>query len=71
MGATGKEPHGSDRHPKIGRNCYIGSNVTILGNIKVGNNVKIGAGTIVLKDIPANKTAIGVPAKILGWLYYK
>lgn len=33
LGATGKEAHGSDRHPKIGNDCYIGSNVTILGNI--------------------------------------
>lgn len=67
LGATGKESHGSDRHPKIGRNCYIGSNVSILGNITIGDNAKVGAGTICLKPVPPNKTAIGAPAKILGW----
>lgn len=51
----------------IGDNVYIGPNVTIVDNIIVGSNVKIGAGAVVIKDIPANTTAVGVPAKIVSF----
>ena len=37
----------------------------ILGNIKIGDNVKIGAGAVVMKDVPDNCTAVGVPARII------
>lgn len=66
LGATGKEPHGSNRHPRIGRNCFIGSNVSILGNITIGNNCKVGAGTVCLKPVPDNKTIVGIPGKIIN-----
>lgn len=56
-GQTGK------RHPTIGNNVFIGTGASILGNIRVGNNSKIGAGAVVLKDVPDNVTAVGVPAK--------
>ena len=62
LGGTGKET--GDRHPKVGKNVTISANVSILGNIKIGDNVKIGASSLVLEDLPANCTAVGVPAKI-------
>lgn len=34
--------------------------------MKIGNNVTIGAGSVVTKDIPANMTAAGVPAKVIS-----
>lgn len=49
----------------IGDNVVIGAGVKILGDVKIGNNVKIGANAVVLKDIPDNCTAVGVPARII------
>jgi serine O-acetyltransferase len=41
----------------------IGSGAKVLGPIKIGNNVKIGSGSVVLKNVPDNVTAVGVPAR--------
>lgn len=48
----------------MGDNVFIGSEAKILGNAKIGNNVKIGANAVVVKAVPTNCTAVGVPAKI-------
>ncbi len=48
----------------IGNYSRIGSNATILPDIKIGNNVIIGAGAVVTKDVPDNRIAVGIPAKI-------
>lgn len=42
---------------------YFGTNATIIQGITVGENSIIGAGAVVIQDIPANCTAVGVPAK--------
>lgn len=63
LGGTGKE--NGKRHPTIGNNVFIGSGAKVLGNITIGDNVKIGANCVVLKDIPSNSTAVGIPAKII------
>jgi len=63
LGGTGKET--GKRHPTIGDNVFIGSGAKVLGNITIGNNVKIGANSVVLKDIPENSTAVGIPARII------
>lgn len=63
LGGTGKEK--GKRHPTIGNNVFIGSGAKILGNINIGNNVRIGANAVVLKDIPEDTTAVGVPVKII------
>ena len=63
LGATGKEI--GKRHPTIEDNVFIGSGAKILGNITIGKNAKIGANTVVLKDVPANTTVVGVSAKIV------
>lgn len=65
LGGTGKD--NGDRHPKVGNNVLIGAGASILGNIKVGSGAKIGCGSIVLKPIPHGATAVGAPAKIIGW----
>lgn len=64
LGGTGKEI--GDRHPKIRHGVLIGAGAKILGNIEIGHCVRVGAGSVVLKDIPPNKTVAGVPAKIIG-----
>ena len=65
LGGTGKAS--GDRHPKVGKNVLIGAGATVLGNIKIGQGCKIGAGSVVLKPIPHGATAVGAPAKIIGF----
>ncbi|MCP9469386.1 MAG: serine O-acetyltransferase [Nitrospira sp.] len=63
LGGTGKER--GKRHPTIGNHVVVGAGAKILGAIKIGDNVKIGANSVVLKNVPANSTVIGVPARII------
>ena len=63
LGGTGKE-HGK-RHPTLGNNVMVGSGAKILGPFKVGDNARVAAGAVVLDEVPANATAVGVPAKIV------
>jgi sugar O-acyltransferase (sialic acid O-acetyltransferase NeuD family) len=44
---------------------YLGTNAVVLPNLKIGKNAIIGAGAVVTKDVPANTTVVGVPAKPL------
>jgi serine O-acetyltransferase len=57
--------HGK-RHPTLGRNVVVGVNAAVLGAIVLGDNVKVGGGSIVVKDVPANATVVGVPARIVA-----
>mmetsp|Transcript_1385 Transcript_1385/g.3196 ORF Transcript_1385/g.3196 Transcript_1385/m.3196 type:complete len:609 (+) Transcript_1385:85-1911(+) len=66
LGGTGKE--NGDRHPKIGRDVLIGAGTKILGNITVGDRAKIGALSVVLRPIPGGATAVGSPARIIGFV---
>ena len=59
LGGTGKDK--GKRHPTVKNNVLIGAGAKILGNITIGDNVKIGANAVVLKDIPDNKTVVGIP----------
>lgn len=51
--------------PVIGNRVDIGAGAKILGAIRIGDDVAIGANAVVLKDVPANSIAVGVPARIL------
>jgi serine O-acetyltransferase len=53
------------RHPTIGNHVVVGAGAKVLGNITVGDNAKIGANSVVIKDVPAFSTAVGVPARVL------
>jgi serine O-acetyltransferase len=53
------------RHPTIGNGVVIGSNSVILGPITIGDNARIGSGAVVIKPVPADSTAVGVPAKVV------
>ena len=64
LGGNGKET--GDRHPKIGKNVLLAAGAKVLGNITVGDCSKVAAGSVVLNDVPANKTVAGVPARIVG-----
>ena len=51
--------------PVIGAGVYIGAGAKVLGGVRVGDNARIGANAVVLIDVPANSTAVGIPAKIV------
>ena len=53
----------SKRHPTLLDNVIVGSSAQILGPITIGECARIGANTVVLKDVPANATMVGNPAK--------
>ena len=57
--------HKGKRHPTIKRGVVIGAGAKVLGNITVGENSKIGANSVVVKDVPPNSTAVGIPAKVV------
>ncbi len=63
LGGTGKDT--GKRHPTLGNNVMVGAGSKVLGPIKIGDNVKIAANAVVLKEIPPNSTAVGIPAKVV------
>ena len=52
--------------PKLGKRVNVGAGAKIFGNVTIGDDVNIGANAVVLSDIPAGKTAVGIPAKIIS-----
>ncbi len=63
LGGTGKDV--GKRHPTIGNNVLIGAGAKVLGPFQVGDNSRIAANAVVLKEVPPNSTAVGVPARIV------
>ncbi len=53
------------RHPTLGNGVVVGAGAKILGPIHIGDNAKIGSNAVVVKDVPADATAVGIPARIL------
>jgi len=52
--------------PRLGNDVYVGAGARILGGVTVGDGARIGANAVVLRDVPAGATAVGVPARILS-----
>lgn len=63
LGGTGKEK--GKRHPTLEDNVLVATGAKILGSIVVGANSKVGAGSVVLNDVPANSTVVGIPGKVV------
>jgi serine O-acetyltransferase len=53
------------RHPTIKSGVVIGAGAKVLGNITIGTNCKIGANSVVVREVPDNSTAIGIPAHVI------
>jgi len=53
------------RHPTLGNNVVVGAGASVLGPITVGDNAKVGANSVVVRDVPANATVVGMPAKVV------
>ena len=62
LGGTGKET--GKRHPTLGSNIVVGTGAKVLGNITIGDNSYIGANAVVINDVPANTTVVGVPGRV-------
>ena len=63
LGGTGKDT--GKRHPTLGNNVMVGAGAKVLGPITIHDNARIAAGAVVLQEVPANATAVGVPAQIV------
>jgi serine O-acetyltransferase len=64
LGGTSLEK--KKRHPTLGNEVVIGAGAVLLGPIHVGDGAKIGAGSVVIHDVPPEKTVVGVPARVAG-----
>ena len=53
--------------PTIGNDVFIGVGAKILGEITIGDGARIAANSLVISDVPAKATAIGVPARIMKY----
>ena len=63
LGGTGNEC--GKRHPTVRKGALISAHAQVLGPVEIGENAKVGAAAVVLKDVPPNSTAVGIPAKII------
>ena len=66
LGVKSKNRH--KERPWIGNNVTFGVNVTCIGNIHIGDNVIIAAGSVVVKDVPANAIVAGNPAEVIKYI---
>jgi len=67
LGGVGRsDQRGSKRHPTIEDGAMIGAGAQVLGDITVGKCAKIGSNSVVTNDIPEGKTALGIPARVIG-----
>ena len=63
LGGTGKDK--GKRHPTLGKNVTVGCGAKILGPFKVGDGAKVAANAVLLESVPAESTAVGVPARVV------
>ncbi|HET9113824.1 MAG TPA: serine O-acetyltransferase [Burkholderiales bacterium] len=54
------------RHPTLGKGVVVGAGAKILGPLLIGDGARIGSNAVVVKDVPANATAVGIPARVLS-----
>lgn len=53
------------RHPTLADGVVVGAGAKILGPISIGERVRVGANSVVVKDVPADRTVVGVPGRIV------
>tara|TARA_Y100001968_G_scaffold319466_1_gene351030 strand:+ start:318 stop:1070 length:753 start_codon:yes stop_codon:yes gene_type:complete len=63
LGGTGKDS--GKRHPTLEENVVVGAGAKVLGAICVGTNTRIGAGSVVVKNVEANSTVVGIPGRVV------
>lgn len=63
LGGSGKDM--GKRHPTVRRGALVSAHSQVIGPVEIGENAKIGAGAVVVSDVPADVTVVGVPAKVV------
>jgi serine O-acetyltransferase len=53
------------RHPTLGANVVVGAGAKILGPVQIGEGARIGSNSVVVKDVPASATVVGIPGHIV------
>ena len=61
----GTSPERRVRHPHLKRNVIVGSNACVLGAITLGEAARIGSASVVIRDVPAGATVVGVPGRVV------
>ena len=56
---------GTKRHPTLGKGVVVGAGAKVLGGFTVGDGAKIGSNAVVLKEVPAGATVVGIPGRIV------
>lgn len=56
---------GAKRHPTLGRGVVVSAGAKILGGFTIGDFARIGSNAVVLKAVPPNATAVGIPARVI------
>ena len=63
LGGTGKET--GKRHPTLANDVVVGAGAKVLGALTIGSNTRIGAGSVVVRDVDANCTVVGIPGRVI------
>lgn len=63
LGGTGKDI--GKRHPTVREGALVSAHAQVIGPIEIGKNAKVGAGAVVVSDVPADVTVVGIPAKVV------
>ena len=63
LGGTGKDV--GKRHPTVREGALVSAHAQVIGPIEIGKNDKVGAGAVVVSDVPADVTVVGIPAKVV------
>lgn len=63
LGGTGKDV--GKRHPTVRRGALVSAHAQVIGPIEIGENAKVGAAAVVVADVPAEVTVVGIPAKVV------
>jgi len=63
LGGTSLGP--GKRHPTVGNDVVVGTNASVLGDIRIGDGARIGAHSVVVRDVPANATVVGIPGRVV------
>jgi len=53
------------RHPTLKNKVVVGAGAILLGPIEIGDNARVGAGSVVISNVPANSTVVGVPGRVI------
>ena len=61
----GVSTHRGKRHPTIEDHVVIGTGARVMGPLTIGHNSRVGAGSVVIADVPANATVVGIPGRVV------